>query len=100
MNASGSPTDAEARSNSSTSLSIKQRLTERKQWLLKNAAVIKIGDVKRELERDLRLPNGQLDDARATAFVLDCVDAILIEALPRILAARVRASTIRGYGGE
>lgn len=88
MNAtsSGSPTDA---TQSTSLLSIQQRLAEKKQWIVKNASVIKLSDVKRELERDLRLPNGQLDDARAAGVVLACVDAILIEELPRILNARV-----------
>lgn len=90
MNAtsSGSPTDA---AQSDSLLSIQQRLAEKKSWIVQNASCIKIGDVKRELERDLSLPNGHLDDARAAAVVMACVDAILIEELPRILEARVRA---------
>ena len=69
---------------------IETHLSNRRGWIVDHAPHITIKDVKRLLEKDLELQHGQLDVGPAADIIEQCVDAILVDAIPQILAARVR----------
>ncbi len=68
---------------------IVQHITQKSSWIVANASTLNLKKVRRALEDELSLPNGLLDDAKTAQVVERAVDAVLMEAMPQILASRV-----------
>lgn len=75
---------------------IAQHIAQKASWIISNASQLNLEKVRRALEDELSLEKGMLDDERTARVVADTVDAVLVQALPQILASRVRV----GWGAH